>query len=90
MLDSKVSEPCSTGVATTELYPFVTQKGRIWHIVFVLDQNYAFLKDFDSFICHVMLVLNFLHFLVGKGDFCPGICWFEIDVDPFPISARLQ
>lgn len=76
-------------MATTELYPFVTQNGRIRHITFILDPNYIFLQDFN-FICHVVLVLNFLHFLVGKGDFCLGVCWLEIDWDSFPISAKLR
>lgn len=46
-------------------------------MIFIWDQNHAFLESSIIFICHVALVLIFLHFLVGKGDFCPGICWFE-------------
>lgn len=41
-------------------------------MIFILDQNHAFLKGF--IICHIVLVLNFLN---GKGDFCPGIYCFE-------------
>lgn len=46
-------------------------------MILILDQNHAFPESLIFFICHVALVLIFLHFLVGKGDFCPGICWFE-------------
>lgn len=49
-------------------------------MIFVFNQHHAFLESFIFFICHVVLVLIFLHFLVGKGDFCPGICWFECEL----------
>lgn len=69
--------PQKSGVAITEMHSSVIQNGRIWHVIFILDQNHAFLKSLIFFICHVVLVLNFLPFLVGKGDFWPGICCFE-------------
>lgn len=57
-------------------------------MIFILDQNHAFLESSIFFICHVVLVLIFLHFLVGKGDFSPGICWFECGLFTHPCCLQ--